>query len=109
MLLHKTADGVVAALVSMLITKPLEQPHGRMTLLRRFRFIDFQDLPNAIQHQREFWKTLRRPPPVLLRLTVSLQHLTHFVTRMMKLSRDLMNTHQQFPVTEPTRIVFGPS
>jgi len=29
----------------------------------------------------------------LLRLTAALQHLTHFVTRIMKLPRDLTNAH----------------
>jgi len=79
MLLYKTANRVVAALVSILITKSLEQPHGRMTLLWRCRFSGLQDLPNTVQHRRQLRKPLCLPATVLLRLAASLQHLAHFV------------------------------
>ena len=74
-------------------TKSLEQPHGRMTLLRRGRFIDFQDLPNPVQHRGELREILSLPPTVLLRLTLTMQYLANFVPRMMKLSRNLTNAH----------------
>jgi len=106
MLFHKTSNGVVAARVFMLITQSFEQPHGRMTLLRRSGFIRLQDLPNAIQHRSEFGKTLSFPPPIFLRLTATSQDFTHFVPRMMELTGNLTNAHSvTMSTTYPTVFV----
>ncbi len=84
----------IATRIFMLITKPFEQPHRRMSLLRRSGIIDFQDLPNSVQHRRKFRKTLSLPPTVFRRLTPPpLQDLTNFVPRMMKLTCNLTNAH----------------
>ena len=56
MLLHKATNRIVSALVTapftlavivaVLITQPLEDSHRRVTLLRRGRFIQLQNLKN---------------------------------------------------------------
>ena len=89
----------------MLMTEPLEQPHGSMTLLRRGRFIDFQDLPNSIRHQSMFREIPDLPSSVILRFTPTPQHFAHFVPRMMKLSRNLTDAHP-VPMSATYPIVF---
>ena len=77
----------------MLITQSLKQPHGRMALLRRCRFIDLQDLANAIEHRGKFWETLSLPASIFLRLTTTVQDFADFVPRMMKLTSNFTNAH----------------
>jgi len=91
MLLQETANRFETAPVSMLIRKSLEKPHdwqddSASTVLIR---CGPQDRPNSIQNQRELRKTLSsdlNATSAANRLAAAL-HLTHFVTRMMKLWR----------------------
>ena len=103
MQLHETTNRVVSALITPLVTvfipQPLENPHRRMTLLRRSGHVLFQNLQNPSLERSEFGSRLPRPLRVRLRLRFAPQNLPNLRARMMKTPSNLANAH---PITMST-------
>lgn len=93
----------VAALITPAVTdfvpQPLENPHRRITMLRRSRLIFFQNLQNPSLKRPQFWSPLTRPLRVCPRLRLAPQNLPNLLPRMMKTPSSLANAH---PITMST-------
>ena len=109
MLLHKATHRIVSALVTapftltaivaVFVPQPLENPHRRVTLLRRGRFIQLQNLKNPSLERSQLRSPLARPFRIRLRLGLPPQNLPNLRPRMMKTPSNLANAH---PITMST-------
>lgn len=94
--LHKPPHRVVPAGVA-LVTQPLEDPHRRVTLLRRLVLIVPENRQNPLVKRTQLRSRLRLPPRIRPRLgLIAPQNLPHPGPRMMKPPGNLPNAH---PVT----------
>ena len=80
MLLHEPANRVVSTSVGVFITQPLEDPHCRVPLLRRGRFILGQNLPNQIIKRPQLRSRLPFPFPIRPWLAFTTQNLADLLS-----------------------------
>lgn len=99
-LLDEPANRVVTAGVVVLVPQPFKQPHGRVPLLGRLRFIVGENLHNPLMKRTQAWRDLLPPTRIRLRFSCAPQNLAHLPPRMMKPTRDLPNAHP-IPMSTP--------
>ena len=95
--LHKATHRIVAPLVTpdvrVLVPQPLEDPHRRVTLLRRGRLILFQDLQNPSLERPQLRSPLTRTLSIRPGLRLTPQNLSDPIPGMMKPPGNLANAH----------------
>jgi hypothetical protein len=94
-LTHVATHRVVAPRIAVLVAKPLEDPHGRVTLLRRSLRVTLQNGPDDPVKGAQLRSRSFLTPRVRPRLGVG-QHLPNLPPGMMKRPSDRPNAH---PVT----------
>lgn len=79
MAIHKPPHGVIAAGITFFIPESLENPHPRMPLLRRLRFVVLKDLQDEIVKILQLGRDL--PPPLGVGLGLA-RSAKHFANRL---------------------------